>query len=208
MGDFNTRTDLQDTVDAITYGDFLDLFNLKNHVTFPTHNKDHTLDLVLTDNECTIMAEVTQGDFISDHCLIDCKLNIAKSQNDTPWRYCQKIKKMDKEKFQEDLKALLPLICQEPSVDAKTDKYHIILNSIMDKLAPLKKKRIKKDMKQPWHDEQLSNEIQLRHLKERKWKHSGNEYDYIALQYQKRHVTKIIHAKRKQYYNDLFSNIS
>ena len=62
----------------------------------------------------------------------------------------------------------------------KTDKCHTILNSIMDKLAPLKKKRIKKDMKQPWYDEQLSNEIQLRHLKERKWKHSGNEYEYIA----------------------------
>ena len=115
---------------------------------------------------------------------------------------------MDKEKFQEDLKASLPLISQEPSVDAKTHKYHIILNSIMDKLAPLKKKRIKKDMKQPCYDEQLSNEIQLRYLKERKWKLSGNEYDYITLQYQKRHVTKIIHAKRKQYYNDLFSNIN
>ena len=62
----------------------------------------------------------------------------------------------------------------------------------MDKLAPIKNKRIKKDMKQPWYDEQLSNEIQLRHLKERRWKHSGNEY---ALQYQKRHVTKIFHAK-------------
>ena len=95
---------------------------------------------------------MTQGDFISDHCLIDCKLNIAKLQNDTPWRYCQKIKKLDK-KFQEDLKALVPLISQEPSVDAKTDKYHPILDSIMDKLAPLKKNRIKKDMKQPWYDE-------------------------------------------------------
>ena len=63
-------------------------------------------------------------------------------------------------------------------------------------------------MTQPWNDDQLSNEIQLRCLKERKWKHSRNEYDYIALQYQKRHVTKVIHAKQKQYYNELFSNIS
>ena len=67
----------------------------------------------------------------------------------------------------------------------------------MDKLAPLKRKRIKKDMKQPWYDEQLSKEIQLKQLKERKWKQSGNEYDYIALQYQKRHVSKVIHAKWK-----------
>ena len=128
-------------------------------MTFPAHNKNHTLDLLLTDNKCTIMAGVTQGHFISDHCMIDCKLNTGKSQSDTLWRYCQKIKKMDKEKFQENLKVSLPLISQEPSVNAKTDKYHTILNSIMDKLAPLKKKRIKGDMKQPWYDEQLSNEI-------------------------------------------------
>ena len=38
LGDFNIRTDLQDAVEAITYSDFLDIFNLKNHVTFPTHN--------------------------------------------------------------------------------------------------------------------------------------------------------------------------
>ena len=141
LGDFNIRTDLQDTTtEAITYSDVLDLFNLKNHVTFPTHNKGHTLYLVMTDNECSMMVEVTQGDFISDHCLIDCKLNIAKLQNDTLWRYCQKIKKTDKEKFQENLKASLPLISQEPLVDAKTDKYQTILDSIMDKLAPLKNK--------------------------------------------------------------------
>ena len=65
----------------------------------------------------------------------------------------------------------------------KIDQYNILI-SIMDKLAPLKRKRIKKDMKQPWYDEQLSKEIQLKQLKERKWKQSGNEYDYIALQYQ------------------------
>ena len=118
------------------------------------------------------------------------------------------IKKMDKEKFQEDLKASLPLISQELSVDAKTDKYHIILNSTMDKLALLKKKRIKKDMKQPWYDEQLSNKIQLRHLRERKWKHSGDEYDYIALQYQEKHVTKIIHANQKNSNSMTYSGTS
>ena len=62
---------------------------------------------------------------------------------------------MDVEKFQEDLKASLPLNSQEPSVHAKTDKYHTILDSIMDKLVPLKTKMIKKDMRQPWYDEQI-----------------------------------------------------
>ena len=45
-------------------------------------------------------------------------------------------------------------------------------------------------------------------MKERKWKDSGNEYDYVALHYQKRNVRKVIHARQKQYYHDLFTNIS
>ena len=50
-------------------------------------------------------------------------------------------------------------------------------------------------MKQPWYDEQVTNEVWLKHIKERKWKDSGNEYDYVALQYQKRNVRKVIHVK-------------
>ena len=48
LGDFNIESDTINTPEAQTLGDFLDLINLQNHVTFPTHNKGHTLDLVLT----------------------------------------------------------------------------------------------------------------------------------------------------------------
>ena len=30
----------------------------------------------------------------------------------------------------------------------------------------------------------------------KKWKISRNDYDYIALQYQKRHVSRVIHTKK------------
>ena len=49
LGDFNIKSDTINTPEAQTLGDFLDLFNLQNHVTFATHNKGHTLDLVLMD---------------------------------------------------------------------------------------------------------------------------------------------------------------
>ena len=47
-------------------------------------------------------------------------------------------------------------------------------------------------MKQPWYDEQVNNEERLKCMKERKWKNSGNEFDYVALQYQKKHARKVI----------------
>ena len=69
LDDFNIKSDTINTPEAQTPGDCLDLFNLQNHVTLPTHNKVHTLDLILTDINSTTLTKVTQGDFISDHCL-------------------------------------------------------------------------------------------------------------------------------------------
>ena len=80
---------------------------------------------------------------------------------------------MDKEKYQQEINASLPSISNETSVDTKTDKYHCILENIIEKMAPLRKNRLQQEMKQPWHDEQVTNEVQLKCMKERKWKDSG-----------------------------------
>ena len=205
LGDFNIKSYIINTPEAQTLRDFLDLFNLQNHVTFPTHNKGHTLDLVLMDINSTTLTKVTQGDFISDHCSVDCELAIQRNCRETQWQYSRNIKKVDRERFKQEINASLQSISHETSVDTKTDKYHSILENIIDKFAPLRKERLQQEMKQPWYDEQVTNGVQLKCMKERKWKDSGNEYDYVALQYQKRHVRKVIYAKQKQYYHDLFT---
>ena len=112
---------------------------------------------------------------------------------------------MGRERFKQEINASLPSISHETSVDTKTDKH---LENIIDKLASVRKKRLQQEVKQPWYDEQVTNGVWLKSMMERKWKDSGNEYDYVALQYQKRHVRKVIHAKQRQYYHDLFNNIS
>ena len=208
LGDFNIKSDTINTPEAQTPGDFLDLFNLQNHVTLVTHNKGHTLDLGLMDINSTILTKVTQCDFISDHCFVDCELAIQRYCRETQWRYSRNIKKMGRKRFKQEINASLPSISHDTSVDTKTDKYHGILENIIDKLATLRKERLQQEMKQPWYDGQVTNGVWLKCMKERKWKDSGNEYDYVALQYQKRHVRKVIHAKQKQYYHDLFTNIS
>ena len=100
----------------------------------------------------------------------------------------------------------MPSINHETSVDTKTDKYHSILENIIERLAPHRKKRLPQENKQSWYDEQVTNEVRLKCMKKRKCKDSRNVY--FALQYQKMYVRKVIHAKQKQYYHDLFNNIS
>ena len=84
LGDFNIKLDTISTPEVQTLGD-LDLFNPQNHLTFPTHNKGHTLDLVLTDINSTTLTKGTQGDFISDHCFVDCELAMERNCRETQW---------------------------------------------------------------------------------------------------------------------------
>ena len=49
VGNFNIHMDEPTQPDTITFLDWLESFNLTNRVTFGTHQSDHTLDLVITE---------------------------------------------------------------------------------------------------------------------------------------------------------------
>ena len=68
---------------------------------------------------------------------------------------------MDKEKFQEGLVNLLSSIHIE-TTNAKVEQYQNQLTNLIDILSPITKKKVQRDMKQPWYDEQVAKEIQLR----------------------------------------------
>ena len=74
-GEFNIHME-SDTPNAKQLKEILDMYDLKQHVSFPTHNKGHTLDLVLTSKDSNILndLEVTEND-LSHHYLIDFKLS-------------------------------------------------------------------------------------------------------------------------------------
>ena len=83
--------------DAMSLGDFLEIFNLQNHVSFPTHDKGNTLDLILADVNNKVVREVSQGDFTSDHCFIDCRLDVCKTLKETQCSQCHNIKNGQRE---------------------------------------------------------------------------------------------------------------
>ena len=57
VGDFNIHVDKLDEPDTVTFKDFLESFNLVNHVHFSTQKSHHTLDLVLSDRNSTWIKE-------------------------------------------------------------------------------------------------------------------------------------------------------
>ena len=79
-GDFNIQMDKPHLSDTILFNDFLDTFNLTNKITFPTHLSQHTIDLILVENQSMIINGIKQGHLFSDHHFIHAVLSITTSK--------------------------------------------------------------------------------------------------------------------------------
>ena len=65
--------------DAVAMNNILDMFNLKQHVNFPTHTFGNTLDWLITSDECNLINKIRSTDQMSDHSSFIATLNeIAK----------------------------------------------------------------------------------------------------------------------------------
>ena len=70
VGDFNVHINKQDDGSAIILSDMLESFNLSNHVEFPTHNLQSTLELFINQQDSRHVRNVHQGHLLSDHHLV------------------------------------------------------------------------------------------------------------------------------------------
>ena len=64
---------------AMHFWDLMASFDLKQWVTTPTHASGHTLDLIITRNQCGVLGDSRVVDpLISDHCTIFMSLLVHK----------------------------------------------------------------------------------------------------------------------------------
>ena len=94
-GDVNIHTET-DTGPARKFEDLLDLFDLKQHVTGPTHIKGHTIDVVISPNKAAYVSDlnIRQLD-LSHHFLVEFGVNVSASLNTTKTITYRPWKKMD-----------------------------------------------------------------------------------------------------------------
>ena len=108
--DFNIHMELLRDPDTITFMDFLDCFNLLNHINFSTHIQHHHLDLVISDVSDLTVSSSSPGHLLSDHQFIHAKLHINKPVPLSTKISYRKIKSIDnwdlKESFQSELCAI------------------------------------------------------------------------------------------------------
>ena len=77
-GVFNIHIELMKDPYTITFMDFLDCFNLQNHIIFSTHIQHHHLDLVISDVSNSVVSSSNPGHLLSDYQFTHAKLHINK----------------------------------------------------------------------------------------------------------------------------------
>ena len=78
LGDLNIHIDDPQDGNSINFNNFMDCFILENRVTFKTHWKGHTLDLIITDCSTATIHNIHRGYQLSDHCFIHCTIDTRK----------------------------------------------------------------------------------------------------------------------------------
>ena len=142
-GDFNVHVDDSTNPDATRLLDLLDSMSLCQHVTQPTHELGHTIDLIITRESDSIICDSPITDHLfSDHLSVLTTLRATKPKIISRERIYRKIKSIDLDSFCNDLAA--SEVCQDTprELNELVDCYNRTLTSVLDKHAPLQRKII------------------------------------------------------------------
>ena len=158
----------------------LDMFNLKQHVNFPTHTFGNTLDWLITSIECNLINKIRSTDQMSDHSSFIATLNeIAKLCQPKEKINYRSYRKFDSDNFKNDLTN--SDLIQNPDTNSATSLYnqnHTTMLTLLDKHAPLKICKVTPNARPV--NEWITDEILLSKGKKGSWKDYGEGIEQIT----------------------------
>ena len=201
-GDVNIHVETEE-VSSVRFHEILNLFDLKQHVSGPTHIMGHTIDVVITRNHDMTVGNIKVTRYnMSHHFLIDFEVNAKVKEVFTKTIHYRKLKDIDNNKFTEDIKLALCHLSEATLVEDKVTNYTTVTRDVVDKHAPLLTKDIKINPRAPWFDSEYASIRRKRRKAEKNYRRSGSLEDkalYIALT---KEATNIAQQKKNTYIKD------
>ena len=137
---------------------WLESNNLYNIVDFQTHRSRNTLDLVIVrENQRISVTNIGPRDYISDHCEVSCRLNILKPLYTRVTKEFRSVKNLDIKKMGDDIDTLSEQIISSYAIEDLSIKYQEGLDSLVEKIMPLRKSVVMIHHKYPWFSEEISH---------------------------------------------------
>ena len=202
-GDFNLHVDVPNT-QTENFNNILNTFNLKQHVSFPTHKFGHSLDLFITPDDCPFIKSIIPTDFLSDHSSITATLNfdITNRSPHKTIKYRQ-YNKIDMTRFRADLER--SDLIQHPKTTSSElyNQYHSVLADLVERHAPLKSKSCPSRPPDPWITEDILRSKRTRRRLERTWRRTRSVWDRRRLSAHVHQCNRLISNSKKGWYSKI-----
>ena len=212
VGDFNVHFDVPCKWDVRRFCTILDSSGLKQHIIGPTHICGHTLDLVITRHDDSLIKRYTidRNDFRIDHFMINCVLDLPKPSAAKITFTTRKYQLIDHEAFSGDIAAKMHNIeCRTyENVNNLLADYNTACSEVLDKHAPPTTMTRSVIRRPAWYNETVKDARRVRRRCERKWRKSNTNANYKTYQESKQNVTDHIHNAKKSYFESKFNDCS
>ena len=205
VGDFNIHIDSTENLMAKSFMELLDTFDMSQHVSGPTHEKGHTLDLIVSrNNDPLVISGVRVMDKISDHFIVQFSVSYPAPQIEKKSIAFRKIKDIEIDKLSNDLQQMdiFTNFDNITDLDVLVDRYNTALHTVLDKHAPLIERNITSKAHAPWHKTELLDSRRRYRRLERKYRKTGRDEDKRSYKSQLNAYFKAKEAAKKLHYNN------
>jgi ribosome biogenesis protein Nip4 len=204
VGDLNLHMDDSCNVNAKKFHDILESFNLKQHVSSPTHNRGHILDLIITRAEdCLVSDIVVKHPVLSDHLAVHCKLKLKKLPAERREVSFRKLKSININSMREDLKSSTVIMDAYTDLSGLINTYEHEFKHILDTHAPKKSRMITIRPLASWYGNSINVEKKKRRKFERRWRKSRSVSHRELYEEQCKLVNSMIKTVKTNYYSNI-----
>ncbi len=207
LGDFNVHWDNPTEWDVSHFSTTTYSANLIQHVTGPTHENGHTIDLVFTRTDEYLIDDCyVDENFMSDHYVICFTLNMPKPKQMKVTSTLRDYGKIDQDVFTVSLDNFTTNCPDVNDCNTVFDWYVSGITTLLDTFAPVTTRTRLVKNRMPWYNESIHLARQDRRRAERKWRKSRSNSDRDQYLSAKKHVKNLTVVTKQTYFKERLSD--
>ena len=197
-GDLNIHFDKTSDPSTCALNVVLDNLSFDRLVKVPAHQRDHTLDWLITNCVTDVLDLTVVVMLLSEHFVISFDLLLRKPVREKKDIISQNIRAIDMHDFRTDVHNLLESATQSNSTHP-LGVYNTCLRQLLDRHAPLVSRTVTDRTSAPWMTLEIKQAEVRRRLAERKWRESGVTVHREIYVKQHNLVSNMISKAKKEY---------
>ena len=207
-GDFNIHVDDLGSSYTQSFLNLLDTFGLHQHIGVSTHSSGHTLDLLISRSDSTLITNPTLTDpCLSDHSAVCFTLPLPCHVRPPHRTFSfRNISKIDLKLFSDDIRSSDLYTLPVTTLSEFLFCFKSVVTTVLNKHAPLISVNCSTKHSQPFITPEIRKAKSLRSRLETIWRKSKSTLDKDNFKKQSKVLNKLLTAAKRSYYRNLVSD--